>query len=122
MKEFLANEKLIIRGPKSGHYFIAFSSGLLLLNLFIGPFDQTRLLHKGNPTIGIVLALLLFGIFLHSLKKLIRQKLAITISREGIELRERLFPMGHDQILQDHHLRSTRQQRQRSPDPAITNK
>ena len=59
---------------------------------FVGPYEKTRIIYKQSPTFTIILGIIFFGLFFYFLNELIKKRKAeITLTKEGIELRDKGF-------------------------------
>ena len=58
---------------------------------FVGPYEKTRIIYKQSPTFTIILGIIFFGLFFYFLNELTKRKAEITLTKEGIELRDKGF-------------------------------
>lgn len=85
------HEKYIIRQSKKRQYYYVTILGIMILWYFVGPYEKTRIIYTKSPTFTILLGILFFVLFSYSLNELIKRKPEITLTNEGIELRDNGF-------------------------------
>jgi hypothetical protein len=87
----MEEEKFIIRQAKKSQYGFVLLTGLMILWYFVGPYEKTRIIYTSSPKFTITLGVIFFGLFFYFLNELIKRKAEITLTKEGIELREQGF-------------------------------
>ncbi len=87
----MSDEQFVIRQSKTMQFGCALMSGLMILWYFVGPYDQTRIIYAESPKFTIILGIIFFVLFFYFLNELITRKAEITLTKEGIELRDKGF-------------------------------
>jgi len=81
-------DTVYIRPDQNTNFKRAIAVGLFILYYFIGPYDYTRIIYTKSPEWTIVLGIVFFGLFFFYLKNLILNHPEITLTVEGIELKQ----------------------------------
>lgn len=81
----------VIKKSKKKQVSLVLGGGALIGYYFIGPYEKTRVIYKKNPTFTILLGVIFIALFLYFLNDLIKRKAEITLTSEGIELRNTGF-------------------------------
>lgn len=84
-------EQFIIRQSKKKQIGFVLLTGAWIVYYFVGPYEKTRIIYKSSPTFTIILGLIFFTLFFYFLTELIKRKAEITLTTEGIELRDKGF-------------------------------
>ena len=79
----------VIRQSRKHLFGMALTSAIIILYYFLGPYDKTRIVYDESPKFTIFLGLLFFGLFFYSIFELIAGKGEITLSEDGIEIRDK---------------------------------
>ena len=87
----MSDERFVIRQSKKKQWGFVLIAGLMILWYFIGPYEKTRIIYKQNPTLTIILGIVMFVLFFYCLNELIKRKAEIVLTKEGIELRDKGF-------------------------------
>ena len=70
-------------------YFFIFLIIAVIIYFFVGPYDSTRLLLREHSPIGMTGGSILFILLIYMLHEQMNQTPEITLSQEGIELKEK---------------------------------
>jgi len=82
-------EQLVIRQSKKKQYGYVLVTGLMILWYFVGPYEKTRIIYSKSPVFTIILGIIMFALFFYFLNELIKRNAEITLTKKGIELRDK---------------------------------
>jgi hypothetical protein len=87
----MSDEQFIVRQSKKKQLGFVLITGLMILWYFLGPYEKTRSMYEESPKLTIILGIIFFTLFFYFLNELIKRKAEITLTKEGIELRDKGF-------------------------------
>ena len=79
----------IIRQSKKKQIAYVLLVGFFILYYFIGPYDKSRIIYEKSPVFTIILGVIFISLLIYFGYELLKREAEITLSFEGIELREK---------------------------------
>ena len=85
----MEEEQFIIRQSKKKQIAYVLLVGFFILYYFIGPYDKSRIIYEKSPVFTIILGVIFISLLIYFGYELLNREAEITLSFEGIELREK---------------------------------